>query len=208
MKSLKSLKIPAHLNEQEVLATIDVVVRKVSKTFSFGYFDVQDIEQEARIILLEALPSFDPSRARLEAFLTRVARTRLINFWRDKYQRNDPPCDDCHVAMQFSMSPPHDGAFCDKYLGWHERNRNRKAVMRPSDLSSIPDENEKSTAIESFTEEQAQYNELLEKIDMAIPVELRSAFLKLRAGENIPKTLKDRIQEIVTECLHDKNADH
>lgn len=205
MKSLKNLKIPPHLNEKEVLDTIDFVVKRVARTFGFGYYDVEDIEQEARIFCLEALVSYDPTR-RLDAFLATHVRNRLINFRRDKYQRNDPPCEDCHVAMQFSLRAPHDGSFCEKYLGWHQRNVQRKAVMRPSDLNSIPNDNEKSTSIDGFSEEWAEYNELVEKIDLVLPVELRAAFLKMRAGENVPQAIKDKIQEIVRECLDDKSV--
>lgn len=203
-ESLKDLQIPPHLNEQETLETIDRVVKTLSSSFTFGFFDLDDIYQEARIICLKVLPKYDPSK-RLDNFLYIHLKRRLLTFWRDNYQRNDPPCPACHVAFRNSSDSPHsDGEYCKKYLAWHQRNLQRKRLMVPVDISIIADDSEKSTLFFDKIAENEEFKELMEKIDLNLPVELRSAFLRLRAGEQVPKTIRERLQEVISEILCQK----
>ena len=80
------MKIPKNMTEEEVIETIQKVVRRVSYNFKFAFYDVEDIEQEAFIIGMEALDRYDEKRP-LENFLFVHIKNRLKNFNRDNYIR-------------------------------------------------------------------------------------------------------------------------
>src|SRR5437763_58309 len=102
------MNFPHGLTEDVVLAAIDNAVNVLARSFRFGIYDVEDIKQEARIMGLEAVPRWDRKRP-LENFLYSHIRNRLINFKRNKFRRNDPPCPKCHQGV------PHEhGPLCEK----------------------------------------------------------------------------------------------
>ena len=62
------MKIPRGMTEEQVIATINKVAARYAHKFKFGYYEAEDIKQEAFIIAMEALDRYDETRP-LENFL-------------------------------------------------------------------------------------------------------------------------------------------
>jgi len=82
------VNIPNHMDETYVLSVITQVTQKLAPKYVFASYDVEDIEQEAFIIALEALERYDSDKP-LENFLYSHVNNRLKNFKRDNYYRQD-----------------------------------------------------------------------------------------------------------------------
>lgn len=78
------MKIPKNMTKEETLEKIDLVVNRISPKYTFSYYDVDDIKQEAYIICIEALDRYDEKRP-LENFLSVNLSNRLKNLIRDNY---------------------------------------------------------------------------------------------------------------------------
>lgn len=73
-------------SEEEILQIIRGIARKVANKYTFGYYDKDDIEQEAVMMGYEALARYDKKRP-LENFLYVHINNRLKTFKRDNYFR-------------------------------------------------------------------------------------------------------------------------
>ena len=62
---------------------IEYHAKRLSRKPGFTPSDVPDIEQELALDLLKALPKFDPSKASLPTFISRVVNRRCISLLRD-----------------------------------------------------------------------------------------------------------------------------
>jgi len=82
------VNIPSHMDETYVLSVIAQVTQKLAPKYVFASYDIEDIEQEAFIIALEALERYDLDKP-LENFLYTHVNNRLKNFKRDNYYRQD-----------------------------------------------------------------------------------------------------------------------
>lgn len=58
------------------------IITAIVSRFRFRRRDKQDASQEAHLAVLEALPKFDPSKGSLHAFISTIARNKLIDFRR------------------------------------------------------------------------------------------------------------------------------
>lgn len=82
------MEIPSGMSSEEVTAIILKVAQKLAPKYIFASYDVEDIEQEAFIIALDALSRYDSDKP-LENFLYTHVNNRLKNFKRDNYFRQD-----------------------------------------------------------------------------------------------------------------------
>lgn len=187
---------PHGLTEEEVMIAMNKAVALLAQTFSFGYFDSDDIRQEAYIFGLEALPRYDPSRP-LENFLYSHMKNRLINFKRDKYHRTDPPCKIC---AEHGKHP--DGSTCSKYTAWKKRNASKQNLMRPLDIQNLSDENEKSVRQSHNIIDEATLAEARAVIDNNLSVELRSIYLRIKAGESVPKAKRVKLENALRDLIY------
>jgi DNA-directed RNA polymerase specialized sigma24 family protein len=179
---------------------------KLTKQFAFGYYTPDDIRQECFILALNLLRSgkWDATRP-FEPFLHKHLYNRLINFRRDNYIRNDPPCLICHrESMLNKLDTPYQcvhalpgESFCQRYTEWALRNANRRKLTHFSDISI----NDDSLASAAHADEHLGEAELRSKIDRVLPVGLRLWYLKMLAGETIPPMYKQRVQEFISEAL-------
>jgi DNA-directed RNA polymerase specialized sigma24 family protein len=188
------MNYPHNLTEVEVMTAMDKAITLLAQTFIFGYFDADDIKQEAYIFGLEALPRYDPNRP-LENFLYTHIKNRLINFKRDKYHRTDPPCKIC---AEHGKHP--DGSTCPKYLAWKKRNASKQNLMRPQDIQTA-DDNNKSMKMNQSVVDDANILECLELIDLHLDVELRSTYIRMRNGEPVPKAKRTKVENAIKEIL-------
>src|SRR5688500_13353992 len=134
-REANTVRLPSNMSEAQVLEAIEKTVRLVAASFRFGYFDVDDMRQQARLFALQALDKYDESRP-LENFLYTHIKNRLINFKRDKYKRNDPPCQVCHGTIPGESTGHEDGALCARYRAWRKRNLSKQNIMNPLDISN------------------------------------------------------------------------
>ena len=190
------MNYPHDLTEEQVMTAMNKAVALLSQTFSFGYFDSDDIRQEAYIFGLEALSRYDPSRP-LENFLYSHIKNRLINFKRDKYHRTDPPCKIC---AEHGKHP--DGSVCTKYTAWKKRNSSKQNLMRPLDIQNLSDENEKSVRQSHNIIDEATLTEARNLIDEHLSVELRSVYLRIRAGESVPKAKRVKLENALRDLIY------
>lgn len=188
-------KYPHGLKERDVMLALDRAINLLAPTFAFGYYDVDDIRQEAYIFGLESLSRYDPSRP-LENFLYTHIKNRLINFKRDKYHRTDPPCKICHNVGKCT-----NGDFCDKYKAWRKRNNSKQNLMRPLDIHTVSDDNEKNIHEKQCVVDDASISECSNLIDLHLPVELRSIYLRMKSGESVPKIKKKKVEQAIKEIL-------
>lgn len=78
--------IPKNVTEQEFVEIVQRISKKLAGRYVFASYESADIEQEAFIIAMEALPRYDNSKP-LENFLYVHINNRLKNFKRDNYYR-------------------------------------------------------------------------------------------------------------------------
>ncbi len=191
------MKLPEGKTEAEVLEAIERAVNMLAPSFVFGYYDVDDVKQQARMFALEAMPRYDPERP-LFNFLCRHIRNRLINLRRDKQRRNDPPCQACHAG-----APCEGGrSYCKKYSAWLTRNNAKANLCRPLGMECSGEEKGR----ESTVVQDAELSETLRLIDVELPLGLRADYLRMREGVSVPKARREAVTEAVKEILGVESA--
>ena len=171
------MKIPKGMTESEVLEIINKICDRYAYKFKFGYFEPEDIRQEAFIIAVDALDRYEEGRP-LENFLAVHVKNRLNNFKRDKYYRQNKK---------------------DKDDRQQQLNNSKKFLMEPLDINNIRDESEKSMRISDSFIEDTDNQELLDIIDEELDVSFRSDYLRVRHGAYVPKP---RRRQIIEEICH------
>jgi|TARA_B100000497_G_C7631152_1_gene379357 RNA polymerase sigma factor (sigma-70 family) len=78
------MKIPKNMSEEQVYDTIFNIIERISHKYTFHGYEVEDIQQEAFIICVDALNRYDEKRP-LENFLSVNLSNRLKNFIRDNH---------------------------------------------------------------------------------------------------------------------------
>ena len=76
------------MTEQDVVSIINRIATRLAPKFTFAFFEIEDIQQEAYLIAVEALERYDEDKP-LENFLFAHINNRLKNFKRDNYYRYD-----------------------------------------------------------------------------------------------------------------------
>jgi DNA-directed RNA polymerase specialized sigma24 family protein len=185
------VQLPEGVTESDFLDAVSKACDLLAKTFAFGYYDSDDIRQEAFVFAAEGLSRYDPTRP-LANFVYTHIKNRLINFRRDRFHRNDPPCLLCGRGGRHA-----DGVQCDKFISWKKRNSAKQSLMRPIDLS---DREDVDAVCEDLTENLSR-DEILSKIDMGLPTELRGIYLRMLSGEAVPKSKRDAVAAKIREIL-------
>lgn len=197
------MKIPPGMTEQEVTEIIVRVIKTLSSKFRFGYYSKEDMEQEGFIFAINLLNSdkYDSSR-KLENLLYSHIRYRFINYKRDNYSRSESPCKNC-VFYDPKTKDKTCGAFtdvkhCNKLEGWKKRNASRKSLMYPKDISVVTKHPESA----SNHVEDVDFSEMKDYINENLPAELRSDYLRMLEGVNIPKARRGRVREAILSILN------
>lgn len=205
------MKIPPGMTEDEVVTVIYRVVNTLAKKFRFGYHTSDDLRQEGARFAIEAMNNgkYDTTRP-LENFLYTHIRNRLINYKRDNYIRNEPPCKTCiFFDPKRKKSTNQCAAFedkdeCKKLTDWKARNATKQSIMRPLDTSVVSDHSmqEDSTSFES-----ASFSEIKDRIDELLPADLRTDYLRMLDHITIPKSRRERVRQVIMEILKDSDID-
>ena len=174
------MKIPKNMTEEEVIETIQKVVRRVSYNFKFAFYDVEDIEQEAFIIGMEALDRYDEKRP-LENFLFVHIKNRLKNFKRDNYIRYEP----------------------EKPWNKDVRKMAKKSLMEPINLDNVMDHSSDSMKQPDDFIDVIHKKEYLEFIDRHLDMSYRGDYLRMLHGVHVPKPRRDEIIETIRDLLRE-----
>lgn len=185
------MKIPKGMNEKEVLEIIEKVVNIVYKKFVFGYFQPDDIKQEARIIALKALEEYNGKHP-LANFLAVSIKNRLKNFKRDNFQRNEAPCSKCAKAYN-NITLHKNQKYCSKHLRWVKRNNTRQNLMYTLNIQNINFEHEDNAIIKDNIANEVYHKEIINKIDEKLPLKYRKYYLQIMDGYQIPKRKKKEV---------------
>lgn len=176
------MDIPAGHTEIEVLEVIDSVVNSLAGKFTFGFYGLDDIKQEGRVIALSALIKYDATKgASLKTFLYRVVWNELYNLKRNKFSRI-PPKDLDEKALEV----------------WQRRNSAKRNLMESKDIDECQCSNKQEDFVDTI-----QNQELLRIIDEHLPIEYRSDYLKLLSNTKLPKHRRARIVRLVKEIINE-----
>lgn len=203
--------LPAGMTEDQVLAIIEKVVIEFAESYTFGYYELDDIKQEARMEAIKALPKYDPNDSNgnptrpLANFLFSHVKNRLLNLRRNKYKRTDPPCDLCHNNREHEHD---DGHVCKKYLIWKKRNSTKANLTRPLTLDGISEEGEPSIAVDDKVPNMANINELRDMINEKLDPGLRIDYLRILAKEKIPKARRIAVEIAIKEIISENYLDN
>ena len=172
------------MTEEEVVRVMMTVVDRIAHKYRFGYYDVEDIKQEAYIIAMEAMERYDESRP-LENFLAVHISNRLKNFKRDNFCRPD-------------YIPPSGKAVND--------NDTKRFLMEPLDIANIRDEHERNMRADDSTHDRAIRKEIMEIVDVRLDMSLRSDYLRILHDVYVPKPRREQIYAAIVDILNEHRA--
>ena len=183
----------------EVLKIIDNIADRLASKYKFGYHEIEDMKQQARLVALEGLASYDGERP-LENFLWTHVRNRLYNFKRDNYFRPEKPCDKCPLFQNQACTKFRDQMECDLYAKWITRVEKRKNLMSTVEDSDILQDYE-DIAIS------LDRKEIFNLIDQNIPVELREYWIRFIHNLRLNKLKREQIILEIKMILKEHNIE-
>jgi len=198
--------VPDNMTEEEVVAIITKISKRLAQKFTFGYYDRDDIAQEAFIIGMQGLEKYDSTRP-LENFLWVHIRNRLKNYKRNEYERLDSPCVNCTYSDGDICDEHDDIMSCKSYRNWFYRNQSKKNLMNPIGLSNVDDVQEQYMRTCEIADDIASHSELKQMIDDNLPTELRADYLRMLTSIYVPKNKRERVQQAVRDILEKYNYD-
>ena len=183
---------------EKTLKIIQKVCRRLANKYRFGFHAAEDIEQEAFIMALDALPRFKPEISGLETFLYIHISNKLKTFKRDHYLRRDFSCVYC------GRKDP-DCEFC-KRREW--KHAAKKHLMEPIDIDNVNCDAERNMYVNADFLIDIELSELLVLINQGLDVSLREDYLKMLEGITIPKHKRQIIEAHIFEILEDGGYYH
>ena len=166
------------MTEEQVIQIINNIANRLANKFKFGYHELEDMKQQARLFAWEGIENYDGIRP-LENFLWTHVRNRLYNFKRNNFGRPDKPCDSCPY---FDIAFENDKGYgcraydnheeCDLYMGWLKRNTAKRNIMNTAQLDL---DIKQSDAIEDMIDKKQIFN----LVDKSIPVQYREDWIRL-----------------------------
>ena len=183
------MKIPKGMTEEQVIETINKVINRYAHKFKFGFYEADDIRQEAFIIAMEALDRYDENRP-LENFLAVHVKNRLSNLKRDKFFRKNPDAQNQNENSE-------------------RRNNVKKFLMEPLNIELIRDEYEDNMKQTDSFIDHVDTAELFSLIDEYLDISFRADYLRIMHGVYVPKPRREQIyKEICMLFERHKGGDH
>lgn len=175
------------MTETEVTETIMRVANQLANKYKFAHFEADDIIQEAFILALDALESYNPAFP-LENFIRVHLSHRLKSFKRDNYVRATFKCTNC------------SGEDCTSCKKARLRRASKKNLFHPIDIAEVDDEDESNMSSYDGTDSYFFINEIKALIDKELESKYREDYVKMCHGVKISKikakVIKNRIKEI------------
>ncbi|MBO68826.1 MAG: hypothetical protein CL398_11015 [Acidiferrobacteraceae bacterium] len=179
------MKIPKGMTEDQVIETINKVISRYIYKFRFGYYESEDIRQEAFIIAMEALERYDEERP-LENFLAVHVKNRLSNFKRDKFFRKEG-----------------DSTKTD----WNSPNNAKRFLMEPLNIDNIRDEYEENMKDPDDFIDRIANTEIFGLIDKSLDIKYRADYLRMLDGVYVPKPRREQIYQEILSILRSTNEE-
>ena len=172
---------------QKTINLIKRIIKKIAPKYTFGFYEVEDIEQEAFIIALEGLSKYNEKLGSLSTFLQHHINNRLKNFKRDNYYQPRQKCPQC--GQVFNKACPS----CLNFEWQMEQKRSLTETYQITEPFYIP-------------QDKLEEQELFLIIESHLPQDLRSDYLKLKEGITIPYNRKIRLIDTLREILEEHYA--
>ena len=184
--------IPDGYSESELIKIIDGVLDNLCHTFSFGYYDSDDMRQEGFIMAMEALPKYSTEfNTTLATFLTGHIKKRFINLKRNKLYRVEPPCSTCqYYSKKHKFCEKYnEHSLCRKWVAWSERNEAKRNLAEGCDsTNSVSDDEHDHDYVNTL-----YAGELRTYIDKKMPMRLMSKYRQHLDGVTIAKKDRDEV---------------
>ena len=197
-----------NITQKVLISTIDAIANQIAGKFRFGYHDIDDLKQEARLLGLEGFARYD-GRAPLYNFLRSHIRNRLNNFKRDNYQRISTPCEKCPLNAWIkdtnTCTAFREKDECDIYMKWWIRNENKRNIMSPIGMAVISDQEEDACKSNDEIVGRLANREIFEMLDSEISRENRASWLKYAAGHKLYESETKLLVENIYEIIERKN---
>lgn len=191
----------------ETLDIIDRVVSRLAPKFKFGYYEIEDIEQEGRIFALEALEKYDSERP-LDNFLYAHVHNRLFNLKRKEYFRPNKPCDSCPLLIKGECTGFDNMEHCIPYKKWADKKEVKKnladsAPNIPQDLSFV---HSNYTDVDLMIDGKNLYK----IVDAEMPIKFRQDWIKFCNNTKLAANKKKALLEVAKAILekHDIGVDY
>lgn len=182
------MRIPVNYTESEVLATIDKVIKPLSRKFAFGIYSPEDIIQEGFLLACKLLEKYDGS-APLENFLRKALPNELKNFKRDNSYRINESCTNCNSFNEECIA-------CCRRQQTQDIKRN---LLNPIDIYLIHEG--RATTYEGSLIDTLEAVEIVDKINRHLPVEYRKDYLRIKDGLYVPKSQRLEIEQIIIDIM-------
>lgn len=174
------------LNEQTI-ETIQKIAKRLAPKYVFGYYTVEDIEQEAFLIGVDGFARYDASYGPLENFLHVHVNNRLHNFRRDNFYR--PPQKGCAECPDSS---------CESCQERQRRALSRRYLTQSADPALCLEQS-------SYTDETTtniELDEIKTKINLNLPMDMRIDYLRMLDGVYVPKQRRIEIENKILEIIN------
>jgi hypothetical protein len=150
--------------DKYILDIINKTAKNLAPFFTFSYYDVEDIEQEIRILCLKILNNYEEEKSDLYTFLFMNARNAMIDLRRSKLSRTIlKPDDNCSVEEY------------KKYQKKITHNNKKKSVAEPQLLSEELLADNLSVEYDLAGDMDKKY--IFSVIDREVPTKLRREYL-------------------------------
>lgn len=172
------------LTEDEI-SIIQTAAKDVASSLVYGFYTVKDIEQDAFLLVLEAIRdgSYDESKP-LRPFAYKHIKNRINNKKRKELCRQIPNCEQCELL---------NGEACSTHKVATKLNRDKRSLLYPFPLMDT---------IVAYDTDTAEYRELCSLILDGLKGRVKNDYIKLIEGHEVPKDRLKVVRSNVREILH------
>lgn len=193
------MKIPQGYSESEVIKLIQKTAKALAPKYTFGFYGIEDIEQEAFLMGIQALDSFKhDAGSKLQSYLFTYIGNRLKNFKRNNYFRHEHTCKTCGCK----------DPYCKTCLKRQWRMTQKMEIIEPIGIHSIENDN---SLVKEHNFESINSEEIFAEIDAKLPLEMREDYLKMRDDIYVPKIRRVKVEAAIKEIIQKwikVDADH
>jgi hypothetical protein len=189
-----------------VIQIINNIANRLANKFKFGYHELEDMKQQARLFAWEGIENYDGIRP-LENFLWTHVRNRLYNFKRNNFGRPDKPCDSCpFFDISFENSRGYgckaydNHEECDLYMGWLKRNTSKRNIMNTTQLDL---EIKELDAVGDYLDKKF----IFDLVDKSLPVQYREDWIRLVNNLKLSKVRREAVMSVIKDILKENNID-
>lgn len=200
------MKIPQGYTQEEVLADIKHVTEKLSRHFKFGYYTIEDIQQEGCIFALDGLKRYNPTQnTSLRTFLYTHVRNRFINMRRNQCFLQSYPCSTCGFYDKLKKESLNkcrefqDKKCCVEYMKWYSASKSKGLLITNGFI-----DHDLNQPVECDLMEVLYKKEIFDIIDQNLPFLFREDYCRFMQGARLSKERKQKLICAIQEVLREK----